>query len=62
MKKLLLVLGVLFVVLTFVGAGYMLINKGRSTLGTLLSLWCLLLFFCSPTGKISKANEHTLRN
>ena len=51
MKKLLLVLGVLFVVLTFVGAGYVLINKGQVNAGYAVIPMLFALVFLSAHRK-----------
>lgn len=44
MKKLSLILGIIFMILTFVGGGYVLMNHGQVSAGYAIvpMLWCMI--------------------
>ena len=46
MKKIALILGILFLILTFVGGGYVIINHGQVNAGyaVIPSLWAVVCF------------------
>lgn len=46
MKKIALVLGIIFLILTFAGGAYVLMNHGKANAGYALipSLWCMICF------------------
>lgn len=46
MKKISLILGIFFLILTFVGGAYVLINKGQVNAGyaVIPGLWCVIFF------------------
>ena len=55
MKRIVLILGIVFLVLTFVGGAYVLINHGQVNAGyaVIPGLWCVI-FFGVYRSKISK--------
>ncbi len=57
LKKILLVLSILFTILTFVGAGYVLLNKGQVSAGysAIPMLWAVL--FITAYNKVKKDLE-----
>lgn len=57
LKKILLVLSILFAILTFAGAGYILLNKGQTSAGysAVPMLWAVL--FITAYNKVKKDLE-----
>ena len=53
MKKAALILGIIFLVLTFVGGGYVLINHGQVNAGyaAVLGIWTVICFGFYRSGK-----------
>ena len=53
MKKVVLIAGIIFLILTFAGGGYVLANHGRVNAGYAVvpGLWCMICFGCYRTKK-----------